>query len=580
MNVKTNSKPKADGWKALFGTLHRLRLPWLWIVSGLALNIILNDLMLDLPDTTAELTGGNLSGTTFAKVVGFYVVIGIMSFVSMIGQTQAQTYSVLRARRSIWNKMLGMKMSFFASNDPSNLISTITNDANAAVTDFVNCILYLIPDIYYVVAALKRIGEYHYILLLSCLAVIPLKYLYAFFMGRKYQSASAALYGKIGVLTGFLADRINHLPLIKAYTNEKSEEDVGKDASKKILDANMKLVHLDNIALAASSLLDILQKFIVVVVAVVLLQQNKIDLTMWLAFFLFAQNLFPNIDEVFDIWIKIKAMHGSFHRVIEIMDGESESRDGTLPFPNEGDIRFEDVSFTYPETHRPALSHVSFSLKRGDHLAIVGLCGSGKTTTISLLERFYTQNEGKIFIGDTDIRDISLGEFRKNFAYVQQGAEIFSGTLRDALTYGIEREISDEEINEAAARTGFYEYLRLCENGLDTEVTAGGTSMSGGQSQRLVLTRELLRGGNIVLMDEPTSALDVRISAKVQDTMDKVFKDKTRILITHDLQLAQKYDRILVMKEGRLVGDGTHDELMKTCETYIEMNQEAEVAAV
>lgn len=157
---------------------------------------------------------------------------------------------------------------------------------------------------------------------------------------------------------------------------------------------------------------------------------------------------------------------------------------------------------------------------------------------------------------------------------------MFSGTLREALTYGIERKVTDQEIMEAAEKTGFRSYLSLCGDCLDTPVASGGTSMSGGQSQRLVLTREVLRGGDIILMDEPTSALDVQVSAKIQDTMDTVFAGKTRILITHDLSFARKYQRILVLKSGRLVGDGTHEMLMKTCETYRNMVEHPEEAAV
>ena len=142
-------------------------------------------------------------------------------------------------------------------------------------------------------------------------------------------------------------------------------------------------------------------------------------------------------------------------------------------------------------------------------------------------------------------------------------------------------EVSDEEIFAAAEKTGFSEYLALCGNDLSTEVAAGGQSMSGGQGQRLVLTREVLRGGDIILMDEPTSALDVRVSAKIQDTIDELFAGKTRILITHDLDYARRYDRIIVMENGRIVGDGSHESLLHDCETYRAMNAHAgEEAAI
>lgn len=576
--MDTQKKTRPGSWRVLFRTIGRLKISWVWVVIALGLNLVLNNLLLKLPSTTADLMSGQLTGAALTKAILFYVAYGLLSFVMVAGQVQAQSYGVRRARQSIWQKMLGLRMEFFDRNDPSDLMSAITSDTESAVRNFINILIYLIPDVYYVVMALRRINEYHWILAVSCFAMLPLKFIYALIMGRQFQTHTARLYGRIGLLTGFLADRIAHLPLIKAYTNEESEDEQGRGAAKQLLKANMKIVHLDNIATGASAVLDVLQKFIVIVVAVILMQRGQIDIAMWLAFFLFAQNLFPTMDSIVDLWVRIKGVQGSFERIAEITEGQDEES-GVAAFPEAGDIRFRNVTFTYPETDEPALQNVSFTVPRGSAVAIVGLCGSGKTTSVSLLERFYTPDEGHIFIGERDIRDISLSEFRRNLAYVQQGAAVVSGTLREALTYGIDRDVTDEEILAAAERTGFGDYLRRCEAGLDTEVAPGAESMSGGQSQRLVLTREVLRGGEVILMDEPTSALDVRISAKIQDTMDTVFAGKTRILITHDLAFARKYGRILVMEHGRLVGDGTHEALLETCEAYREMNENAGEAA-
>jgi ATP-binding cassette, subfamily B, bacterial AbcA/BmrA len=573
--MQRKKEKKRDNWGELFRTIRKLRLPWVWIIVGLGLNLILSNLMLELPTTTSELMSGNITGAELTKSIVYYIVLGLMSFVMVTGQVQAQSYGAKRTRKAVWQKMLGLRMDFFDQNDPSELMSTMINDAGNAAQKLVNVLIYLIPDIYYVIAALIRIRSYHWILAVSCFSMLPLKYLYALIMGHYVQDNNAKVYHRIGQLTGFLSDRINHLPLIKTYTNEAEEEQNGRNASQELLKANMKLVHLDNISIGAAAVIDIFQKFIVVVVAVLLLQQGEIDITMWLAFFLFSQNLFTRMDEIFDFWLRIKTVHGCFNRMIKIMNAPDEENGAVLPLPEEGDIAFQNVTFTYPGTDAPAMKDVSFTLRRGSCTAIVGLCGSGKTTSISLLERFYAPDEGQISIGGTDIQTISLADYRKHFSYVQQGAEIFSGKLRDALTYGIDRQVSDEEIFSAAEQTGFSEYLALCGNDLNTEVASGGASMSGGQRQRLVLTRELLRGGDIILMDEPTSALDVRVSAKIQQTIDTVFADKTRILITHDLSLAQNYDRILVMNAGQLVGDGTHESLLETCETYRKMAENA-----
>lgn len=566
MKNKAEEKKKSFGWKELFGTIKRLKLPWGWIVVGLALNLVVNDLLLDLPDTTASLVSGDLSGGAIASAVWYYVLFGACSVISVAGQAQAQSYGVKKSRDSIWRKMLGIKMEYFDINDPSDTMSTVINDANSGVMGLVNIIIYLLPNIYYVVMAMKRISEYHWVLALSCFMLFPLKYLYAFIMGKKYERTTATLYERIGVLTGFLADRINHLPLIKSYTNEKAETENGKNASNELLKVNMKIVGIDNIATGVVSAIDVLQKFVVVVVAVVLLQRRLIDMAMWLAFFLFSQNLFSYIDQIFDSWVRIKTVKGSFNRIVDVMYGEDEK--SGCDIPENGDIRFENVTFGYPGSKAPALCNASFTVERGSSVAIVGLCGSGKTTAVSLIEGFYSPESGRVLIGDTDIKEASLKEFRKKLSFVQQGGGFFSGTLREALTYGVERAVSDDEIFEAAKKTGFIEYIKLCENGLSEEISSDGGSMSGGQAQRLALTREVLRDGDIIIMDEPTSALDVTVSEKIKKLTSTLFADKTRILITHDLDFAKSYDKIVVLSGGSVAGVGTHEELKNTCEVY------------
>lgn len=574
MGKRTKEKRLGNRWSALFRTIRDLKLPWLWIGFSLVLNLTETTLRLKLPVTTSNLLGGDLSGAALAEAIAYYVLTGIIAVAAVTAMAQAQSYSVRRTRERVWKKMLGMRMSYFERNDPAELMSAITSDSGAAL-DLVNIILNMIPAIYYVVGALLTIHNYHPLLALSCFALFPIKYLYALLMGRVYQKSNIRLYDRIGTLTGYLADRIAHLHLIKTYTNEEQEAQNGERAAEELLKANMRIVHQGNVAEILMAAMDILQKFVVLIVAVLLLRKKEIDLAIWLAFFLYSQNLFSYFDQIFNFWTSIKGLQGSFFRITEIMQSEEEPTGTMCQIPAEGDIRFENVTFTYPESQIPALDHVSLTIARGSSAAIVGLCGSGKTTTISMLERLYSPDEGRVLIGEQDIRDLSLEQYRQHMAYVQQGAGIFSGTLRELLTYGIDRPVGDEQILEAARKTGFDEYLRLCPSGLDTQVAPNGGSMSGGQSQRLVLTREVLRGGDIILMDEPTSALDVAISERIQQTMDEVFADKTRILVTHDLRFARKYDKIFVLSNGRLVGEGTHEQLLQTCPLYRTMNESA-----
>lgn len=572
MKNKTKEKAMGYSWRGMFRSVIALRLHWFRIALALALNLAVTSLLLKLPVTTSSLLSGDLSGSAITEAITYYVLTGIISATAVAMMAHAQSYSVRRTRESLWKKMLGLPMAWFDQNDPSDLMSAFTGDSSASL-DLVNLIVNFVPSVYYVAGAMLKINEYHFMLALSCFVLFPLKYLYALIMGRVVQKSSIKLYNRIGNLTGFLSDRILHLHLIKTYTNETKETEMGERASEEILKANMRIVHQDNISEVCLSVLDILQKFVVVVTAVILLRQKKIDLAAWLAFFLYSQNLFGYVDSIFNYWTKLKSIQGSFFRITEIMQSETEKSLSTEPFPSSGDIAFRNVTFSYPGTEVPALSNVSFTVPKGTSAAIIGVCGSGKTTAVSLLERLYVPDEGCVTLGGTDVKNISLGDYRRHFSYVQQGADTFGGTVRELVTYGIDRDVSDEEIFEAAKKTGFDEYLALFDDPLENELGPGCGAMSGGQSQRLVLTRELLRDGEIILMDEPTSALDADVSMKIQNTIDTVFFGKTRISVTHDLRFAESFDRIFVFSEGTLAGEGTHSELMESCALYRAMNE-------
>lgn len=174
-------------------------------------------------------------------------------------------------------------------------------------------------------------------------------------------------------------------------------------------------------------------------------------------------------------------------------------------------------------------------------------------------------------LGGVPVCEMTLDELRGYMGYVQQGADIFSGTAREALTYGLHREVSDDEIWKAAEKSGFAEILRKWESGLDTLVAPGGTSMSGGQRQKLVLTREFMRDTDILLLDEPTSALDAAASKLVQDTIFEMFPNRTKIMVTHDLSLIERVDQIIVLHNGVLAGCGNYSELYGNCEAFMDL---------
>ena len=296
-----------------------------------------------------------------------------------------------------------------------------------------------------------------------------------------------------------------------------------------------------------------------------------------MAFFLFSSTINARFGDLINTWQEIKTIQGQAARVVDIVEApkeqtEAEASETANAVSDAGAapaVSFRNVSFSYGE--KQALKNVSFTVPAGSAVAIVGLTGSGKTTMLNLLERFYEAGEGNVMIGDRDVKELSLGQLRSRYSYVQQDAGVFSGSVREAMTYGIRRDLTDEEIITAAQNAGAWDFIQKLSGGLDAKITADGASLSGGQRQRLVLAREFLRNADVLLLDEPTSALDAKTAQTVKQTIFRLFWGKTMLMVTHDMTLVSDMDQIVVLHDGEVVGQGTYDQVLADCSLFREM---------
>lgn len=525
---------------------------------------------LNLPTTTAGLLSGNLSHKVILDAIMFYVTYTVVLCLDTALRSPARHIAARNTRRVLWKHMMHTKMEYFDKNNPQETMSTITNDTTTAMMNLTMFLVSFIPGIYYAVAALKTIYTYNIWLMVSVFMLLPLKLLYMVFIGKRNYRTQAGLFREIGSLTAYLTERVRNLNLIKTYTNEKKELENGGEVAHKLFHANMKVTKLECLTTALSTAIGLVQTMIVMVFGVVMLKKGVINIQQWVAFYMFSGTLSNSFSTLINYWIDIKSIQGALARTAKLLRAPVEDNivkeNAVL---ENGDIIFDNVSFSYGE--KEALKNVSFCVPKGTATAIIGLCGSGKTTSISLIEHFYEPKSGNVKIGDVSVSDVSIPVLRDKLGYVQQGAYVFSGTAREVLTYGIKRDIADEEIWRAAEKAGLNTLLEKWPAGLDTMVSPGGVSMSGGQRQRFVLTREFLRNTDILLLDEPTSALDAAASEMVQDSIFKMFEGKTKVIVTHDLTLVERVDQIIVLNNGELAGKGTYDELSRNCKIFQEL---------
>ena len=264
----------------------------------------------------------------------------------------------------------------------------------------------------------------------------------------------------------------------------------------------------------------------------------------------------------------------SLHRITEVLDARIDLTDENSAQKDKrvenGTVEFKDVSFRYyKENKEPVLSHINFKIDSGKILGIIGSTGSGKTTLVQMIPRLYDPDEGEVLVDGVNVKEYSLEHLREGVGMVLQKNVLFSGTIRENLMWGDEN-ASEEEVEKAAAaaQAGF---VRDFTEGYETELGQGGVNVSGGQKQRLCIARALLKKPKILILDDSTSAVDTATEAKIRESFSGLLKETTKIIIAQRITSVMEADEILVLDEGEIVGKGTHEELLKTCEAYQEI---------
>lgn len=573
--IKTPAK--TGSWAAFLRMVRQINLPWLVLLGAFIFEILYSQVTLMLPTTTTALMSGSMDAAALRDAVIYYVLYALVLFADFWFLGMSKNWTIRNARNKVWGEMVRIRTDYYDQHTPTALTSAITNDLEAGVGGLASLIVSVIPTLYYIVAALLIIGDFDRLLLIPIIALLPMKYIYMVVVSRWMYKAQAGIYERIGKLTGYLGERVKNLPLIKQFCTEDEELKNGQAAARNLFDANMRDVKVNCANSGIGTAINLLQHIANIMFGAVLLQQGRIEAADWVAFFLYSTTISARFGDLISTWQKLKSIQGQAARVVDIVEApkeqtEKESREAadlTVASNSAPEVKFQHVSFSYGE--KQALKNVSFTVPAGTATAIVGLTGSGKTTMLNLLERFYVTGEGSVTLDGQDVKALSLGQLRSRYSYVQQDAGVFGGTVRQALTYGIKRSVTDEELMAAAKNAGAWDFVEKLPGGLDATIAADGASLSGGQRQRLVLAREFLRNADVLLLDEPTSALDARTAQAVEDTIFRLFRGKTILLVTHDMSLISDMDQIVVLQDGETVGQGTYDDLLDACPLFQEM---------
>ena len=393
---------------------------------------------------------------------------------------------------------------------------------------------------------------------------------------------------KIDRLNSGIQEMLTNVRVIKSFVREDFEEEKFREMNQDLKDSSMSAM---KIVIATMPVMTLAMN--ITTIAVVWYGGNIIiagnmavgDLT---AFTTYIVQILMSLMILSMVFLQSSRAMASVRRINEVMDTEIDLTDDDAKqkelLVQKGRVEFKDVSFSYSESgSEKVLEHISFTAEPGQIIGIIGATGSGKTTLVQLIPRLYDVTEGQVLVDGVDVRDYSLKNLREGVGMVLQKNVLFSGTIEENLRWGNEN-ASMEEIRAAADSAQADGFVTAFTNGYDTDLGQGGSNVSGGQKQRLCIARTLLKQPKILILDDSTSAVDTATEAKIRESFGTTLKDTTKIIIAQRIGSVEGADKILVLDDGKIIGMGSHEELMKNCEAYQEIyysqrDREKEVSA-
>lgn len=467
-------------------------------------------------------------------------------------------------RYDIFGHIQQLPYSYYNSNKSGQILSRITTDL-FDVTEFAHhC-----PEEFFI-GAVKILVSFSILininipLTLCIFAIIPIMMLAMMGNNARMRRAQKSQRNQVGDINSGIENNILGAKVVKSFANEDLEIKKFHVENLKFLDIKREFyTHFAGFQ-ATYRIFDGLMYLTVIILGGYLMKKSAITVGDMFLYTLYISMLLATVKRIVDFMEQFQRGMTGIERFCEIMDVQNDIKDSEnakeLTKVN-GDIEFENVSFSYPDGDADVLKEISFSIKKGENIAFVGPSGAGKTTISNLIPRFYDVDSGSIKLDGTDIRNITQKSLRNNIGIVQQDVYLFSGTVYENIAYG-KNDASRQEVENAAKLAGAYDFIMELENGFDTYIGERGTKLSGGQKQRISIARVFLKNPPILILDEATSALDNASEALVQQSLETLTKGRTTVTIAHRLSTIKDATRILVLTENGIEESGTHEELL------------------
>ena len=526
---------------------------------------IINDGILKRDNGLILQAGGIMLLISLGSVVAA-ICVGYLG--SRIGSGMARTL-----RGYMFKKVSSFSNTEFDKYSTASLITRTTND----ITQVQNFVTMMIRMMFYapimgaggVILALSKDVSMSWIIILAVVLLIGLIVVISIVVLPRFKK----IQGLIDRLNLIVREQLSGMLVIRAFNTEKFEEKRFEEANRDLMKVNLFVNRVMTFMMPAMMLLMNIISVLVIWVGSHRVGEGALQVGDMMAFMQYTMQIIMSFLFISMMFIMIPRASVSAKRISEVLETELSIIDGHETKTAEdtvGLIEFKDVTFTYPGAEEAVLHNVSFIAKPGEITAFIGATGSGKSTLINLIPRFYDVTGGQILLDGVDIRKMREHDLREQIGYVPQKGILFSGTIESNLRYG-KKDATEAEVLEATTIAQAKEFIDLKPEGLDTDIAQGGSNVSGGQKQRLSIARALVKKPQIYIFDDSFSALDFKTDAKLRAEIKENVKEATVLLVAQRISTIMHAEQIIVLDEGFVVGKGTHKELLETCEVYKEI---------
>ncbi len=513
------------------------------------------------------------------EMMPYFVVIiialrGVSAFLSSYCMAWVGTHVVMKLQRQLFAQLILLPISFFDKTNTGDLLSKITYDASQVSNAASNALVKIFREGATVIGLVTLMFYQSWQLSLVFFVVAPIVGIAISIVSKRFRKISKNLQNAMGLVTTSSEQMLKGHKEVLMFGGQEVENEKFRRVSNTVRTQNMKMASANAISVPVIQTIASFALAFVLYLATYPQIMDTLSSGTFVVIISSMMALMKPIKNVTQVNNEIQKGISASHSLFHMLDMTKAKDDGKYEVERvKGNISIDNIIFTYPNADKPALNKVSFEVKEGQSIALVGRSGSGKSTIANLLTRFYDIDSGEIRLDGKNIEDYRLSSLRNQVAIVSQNVHLFNDTIANNIAYASEGKFTEQDIIDAATTAHAMEFIEGFPEGLNTIIGENGAMLSGGQRQRLAIARALLRDAPILILDEATSALDTESERHIQAALDELQKNRTSIVIAHRLSTIEHADQILVIDQGQVVEHGTHAELITEGKIYHSLSQ-------